>query len=158
MNWRHLIDAARVLAGDSGTQPRRGRPRQAMLKRAISTAYYVMFHALCGSNANLVAGLRMDPPTRDAWTRTYRGLDHGPARHRMSQGAGTMEPAVQEFVVAFTLLQQQRQKADYDPHSIFIREQVLDLIDIADTTTETLMATAPRVRRPLAALALLRER
>ena len=69
-----------------------------------------------------------------------------------------MEPAVQQFVLAFSLLQQQRQRADYDPHSIFIRDQVFDLIDIADTATESLMSTAPRARRPLATLALLRER
>ena len=158
MNWRHLIDAARILAGDSANRQSRGRPRQAMLKRAVSTAYYAMFHALCSSNANVVAGLSMDPPTREAWTRTYRSLDHGSARQRMSQGAGMMEPAVQRFIVVFALLQQQRQRADYDPHSIFIRDQTLELIDIADSATETLMSTAPRLRRPLATLALLRER
>ena len=54
MNWRHLIDAARILAGDSATRQMRGRPRQAMLKRAVSTVYYAMFHALCLSNANRV--------------------------------------------------------------------------------------------------------
>lgn len=158
MNWRHLIDAARILAGDSGTPRRQGRPRQAMLKRAISTAYYAMFHALCNSNANVVAGQATDPQTRGAWTRTYRSLDHGPARQRMSQGTGMMEPAVHQFVLAFSLLQQQRQRADYDPHSIFVRDQVFDLIDIADTATESLMSTAPRERRPLATLVLLRER
>ena len=69
-----------------------------------------------------------------------------------------MEPAVQQFILAFALLQQQRQRADYDPHSIFIRGEVFDLIDIADTATESLMSTAPRARRSLATLALLRER
>ena len=158
MNWRHLFDAARILAGGSGTQRRQGRPRQAMLKRAISTAYYAMFHALCSSNANLIAGQPMDPPTREAWTRAYRSLDHGPARSRLA-GARTFQGSeVQQFVSAFTLLQQQRQNADYDPHSRYLREQVVTLIDLAESATEGLMATAAVARRPLAAMVLLRER
>ena len=129
-----------------------------MLKRAISTAYYAMFHALSNSNADLVAGQSTDTQTREAWTRTYRGLDHGSARQRLAHGAASMEPAVQQFAAAFALLQQERRRADYDPHSRFIRTQVFDLIDIAETATEGLTATAPAVRRPLAAMVLLRER
>ncbi len=158
MNWRHLIDAARILAGDSGTQQRQGRPRQAMLKRAISTAYYAMFHALCNNNANVVAGLSTDAQTRDSWTRTYRSLDHGPARERMTQGSGVMEPAVQQFATTFAQLQRQRRLADYDPHSKYSRRQVINIIDAAETATEHLMSAAPAVRRPLATLVLLRER
>ena len=158
MNWRHLIDAARFLAGDSATRQMRGRPRQAMLKRAISTAYYAMFHALCINNASLVAGQSRDAPSRDAWTRTYRSLDHGPARQRMSQGTGLMDPAVQRFAAVFVLLQQQRRSADYDPHSRYLRNQVLTLIGAAETATEGLLSAAPGARRPLAALVLLRER
>ena len=158
MNWRHLIDAARILAGDSATRQMQGRPRQAMLKRAISTAYYAMFHAMCISNANLVAGQSADAPAREAWTRTYRSLDHGPARQRMSQGTGMMEPGVQRFSAVFVLLQQQRRSADYDPHSRYSRNQVLTLIGAAETATEDLLSTAPAMRRPLTALVLLRER
>ena len=158
MNWRHLIDAARILVGESATRQTRGRPRQAMLKRAISTAYYAMFHALCISNANLVAGQSTDAPTREAWTRAYRSLDHGPARQRMSQGTGMMEPAAQRFAAVFVLLQQQRLSADYDPHSRYSRNQVLTLIGAAETAIVDLLSMAPAERRPLAVLALLRER
>lgn len=158
MNWRHLIEVSRLLAGDSLTQQRQGRPRQAMLKRAVSTAYYAMFHALCNSNANVIAGQSTDTQTRDSWTRTYRSLDHGPARQRMSQATDTMEPAVQRFATVFTQLQQQRRLADYAPHSIFSRTQVFILISAAETATEDLLSTAPAVRRPLATLVLLRER
>jgi hypothetical protein len=129
-----------------------------MLKRAVSTAYYAMFHALCNSNANLIAGQSTDAQTREAWRRTYRGLDHGPARERMVRGGGLMEPAVQQFATVFALLQQQRQTADYDPHSRFLRDQVLTLIDVAEAATDGLVAATPSVRRPLAALVLLRER
>ena len=158
MNWRHLIEAARLLAGDSPTQQRQGRPRQAMLKRAISTAYYAMFHALCNSNANLIAGQPTDTQSRDAWTRTYRGLDHRPAKDRLAGARRLMDPAVQQFAIAFGLLQEQRLMADYDPHSRFLRNHVVNLIDIAETGTEALMTTTPAARRSLAAMVLLRER
>ena len=154
MKWEHGIEAARILAGSNAP----GRPRQAMLKRAVSTVYYAMFHALCQSNANIVAGLSTDAQSRDSWARTYRSLDHGPARQRMSQGTGMMDPAVQRFAAVFVLLQQQRRSADYDPHSRYLRNQVLTLIGAAETATEGLLSTAPGARRPLAALALLRER
>ena len=158
LNWRHLIQTARLLAGDSPTQQMQGRPRQAMLKRAISTAYYAMFHALCNSNADLVAGQPVDPPSREAWTRTYRSLDHRPARNRLAEVQMSMHPAVRRFAIAFALLQEQRLTADYDPHSRFLRNEVFDLIDIAETATSDLMSTTPAVRRPLATLVLLRER
>ena len=69
-----------------------------------------------------------------------------------------MEPAVQQFATVFALLQQQRQTADYDPHSKFLRDQVLTLIDVAEAATDGLVAATPSVRRPLASLVLLRER
>ena len=50
MDWNHLIEDARPLAGAIGSAA--GRPRQTMLKRAVSAAYYAMFHALCASNAD----------------------------------------------------------------------------------------------------------
>ena len=129
-----------------------------MLKRAVSTVYYAMFHALCLSNANIVAGLSTDPQTRESWTRTYRSLDHGPAKERMARDKGIVEPAVHQFATVFAILQQQRQLADYDPHSRFSRRQVINLIGFAETATEDLMATSLAVRRPLATLVLLRER
>jgi hypothetical protein len=69
-----------------------------------------------------------------------------------------MGEAVQQFAAAFVLLQEQRRIADYDPHSRFLRNEVFNLIQIAESATEGLMTTAPAVRRPLAALVLLRER
>ena len=55
MNWRSLMDAAKQQAGQTQTQSP-GRPRQEPIKRAVSSAYYAMFHALCRSNADTMAG------------------------------------------------------------------------------------------------------
>lgn len=55
MNPRHLIRIARQLASGvvSGS---RGRPRQAELRRAMSAAYYALFHALAYCCADRLAG------------------------------------------------------------------------------------------------------
>ena len=49
MNPQDLISGARLLAQGNG---RRGRPRQADLCRAVSTAYYALFHTLAGCGAD----------------------------------------------------------------------------------------------------------
>jgi len=66
-----LMETARGLAELS---PRRAS--QANLRRAVSTAYYAMFHCLAACAANALIGR-----TRDAaWHQTYRALEHGKAR------------------------------------------------------------------------------
>ncbi|MDW8444487.1 MAG: hypothetical protein RML45_09430 [Acetobacteraceae bacterium] len=53
-----------------------GRPRQSDLRRAVSTAYYALFHTLAKSNADLLA-LKSDGVLERAWTQVYRSLQHG---------------------------------------------------------------------------------
>ena len=54
MNPRDLIETARGLTELS---PR--RPTQANLRRAVSTAYYAVFHCLAGAIAEGALGARM---------------------------------------------------------------------------------------------------
>ena len=158
MNWLHLIEAANLLAGLTGGPVPRGRPRQAMLKRAISTAYYAMFHALCQTNANALIGVSPGPPYPMAWTRAYRALDHNFARERMVRHRSRVPAAVQTFALSFSDLQQQRHRADYDPESRFARSEVVNLIGRAETAIQGLLATNVAERRALAAIVLLRDR
>ena len=76
MHSADLIETARAI-----TETGRGRPNQARLRRAVSTAYYAMFHTLAASAADLFIGQRRDP----AWHRTYRALEHGRAKHACRQ-------------------------------------------------------------------------
>ena len=57
------------------------RPTQALLRRAVSTVYYAMFHALAANAADLLMGTSRGP----AWHRVYRSLDHGRARKACQQ-------------------------------------------------------------------------
>ena len=156
MDWTHLIDAARLLAGATGT-PARGRPRQIMLKRAVSSAYYAMFHALCVSNADTLIGTS-PAADRMTWRRTYRALEHGPAKNRMEQQLANLPPVIQDFAKSFSVLQEQRHKSDYDPDAYLQRSFVIRLIDRAESAIRALFSADVGERRSLAALVLLRDR
>lgn len=64
-----LLDLAEHLAQLEPT-----RPKQASLRRAVSTAYYALFHALAGLCADELIG--WDKPW-SVFTPIYRSLDHG---------------------------------------------------------------------------------
>ena len=49
------------------------------IRRAISTAYYALFHTLAASNADLIAGQPGSNRSAHAWDRAYRRLEHGRA-------------------------------------------------------------------------------
>ncbi len=97
-----LMEAARALAE---------RPTQERLRRAISTAYYAMFHTLAATVADLLAG----GARRPAWHRVHRSLEHGRARNACRQGRAMGEfPAdIREFARVFVVSQTERQQADY---------------------------------------------
>ena len=78
MNPHDLIRIARQLASGAVGE-NRGRPRQAELRRAVSAAYYALFHALAHCCANRLAGSGRDEA---AWIQTYRALEHGHARNQ----------------------------------------------------------------------------
>ncbi|MBC6437988.1 MAG: hypothetical protein GDA52_07600 [Rhodobacteraceae bacterium] len=81
MKPEHLIGTARRLVEHSGTK----RPREADLRRAVSTAYYAMFHCLCESAANLLIGGGTASRSDAAWRQAYRALNHGQARKACEQ-------------------------------------------------------------------------
>ena len=157
MKWQHLIDMARLLAGQ-GALVARGRPRQAMLKKAVSAAYYAMFHALCYSNANVFVGTSARAARLPAWTRTYRALEHNAARERLLQHRSGASRGVQNFGTTFSALQENRHSADYDPNARFYRVHAVSLIDRAEDAIQALLSTDDSERRELAAAVLMRGR
>ena len=128
------------------------------MKRAVSSAYYAMFHALCQSNADTIIGRRNDPVSRLAWTRTYRALDHRQAKNRLAQAMRDLPPQARRFAERFGVMQEQRHAADYNPHSTFAREEVLYLLDAADTATQEYMRMPRNELRAVAAVVLLQDR
>ena len=72
MNSRDLIETARRLADSAVVLP-----TQTDLRRAVSAAYYALFHCLARTAADLLTGSSTDSPE---WHQVYRALEHGKAR------------------------------------------------------------------------------
>lgn len=119
-----LLDIAARLA-----QLEEGRPRRTSLRRAISTAYYALFHALAALCANRLVGYSKP---WDAYAPIYRTLDHGRAKDVFKRMSASHGPDITSIGQTFILVQERRQTADYDPAPFpFNRKETLDLVEQA---------------------------
>ena len=151
MNSRDLIETARGLTELS---PR--RPSQANLRRAVSTAYYALFHSLGATVADALMGKRRN----DAWHQTYRALEHGSAR-RACQNMQAMREfplGIQDFAKAFSDLQRVRHQADYALDGRYCKPDVLAEFDKADAAIAWLEEADMQQRRRFAAHVLFKRR
>ena len=151
MDPRDLIATARGLTAIS-----RRRPSQANLRRAVSTAYYAMFHCLAGAAADLLIGRRRSP----AWHQVYRALEHGSAKNacRNKQAMQGFPPEIQDFAEAFTALQKARHQADYALDVRYDKSDVLVAIDRAENAIVQFEQADIQHRRGFAAHVLFRRR
>lgn len=129
-----LLSQARHLAEmDSG------RPVQANLRRAISAAYYAMFHFVIDRALSFFIGtgaVQGSDDLRNLMARAFEHADIKGAARAFASGnppdlikralAGQPIPTeLQEFTQTFVELQERRHQADYDLSSRFIRDNVL---------------------------------
>lgn len=155
MKPEDLISQARRLARMGGQ-----RPRQADLRRAVSTAYYALFHALCRTCSDCFVGATAAARSTRAWQQVYRGVDHHHARKQFqnTQTLNRFPPDIQTFANEFVRCQIERHRADYDPFQRYSRQQVLDLIDDAETALQNLRGAPLTDRRAFAVWAILKSR
>ena len=159
MSSRDLIRIAKQLAiGAVGGN--RGRPRQAELRRAISAAYYALFHALALCGANALAGSSAANRGRPPWQQAYRALEHGHARNQCDDIAvmNGFPAEIREFGRRFVSMQRQRQLADYSPSETYSRAWVMQLIDETETVIAAFETASSGDRRAFALHVLLRRR
>ena len=159
MNPYDLIRIAEHLASGA-IRDGRGRPVQAELRRAVSTAYYAMFHALALCCANMLVGTTRARRSQQAWRQVYRALEHGYARNQCSnRGMLSRFPQqIQDFGELFTVMQRQRQDADYDPDAEFFRSGVQAFIDETKRGVTQLGESDARDQRAFAVYVLFRIR
>ena len=149
-----LIEVAQDLCRRTGR-----RPREAFMRRTVSTAYYAMFHALCRLCADtLIGGTHWKT---DAWNRVYRGLSHTGAKKTLTSQKDLAElpSTVASFGVVFALLQQERETADYDPapfQRYFVATETL--VNQASSAIADLGHLDDDNRRKLAAMLLIKAR
>ncbi len=116
------------IAVDLARREQAGRPKQASLRRAISTAYYAIFHALAYLCADELVGWAKP---WEVFTPIYRSLEHGRAKETFKRISGR-HGADAVIGQTFILLQERRHAADYDPSPFpFGRAETLDLIEQA---------------------------
>ncbi len=153
----------------------RGRPKQASLRRAISDAYYALFHLLVADVARLLA------PAQPAGMKNLvgRAFDHGQMRTVCAgfvQGSAgqhgnksipsptralltfPFDPALVRVLDAFVRLQATRHLADYDLakkwtrldaeyHVLFARSAFADWERFRTTPNATVFLTALLLQR-----------
>ena len=134
-----LIATARQLA-----HVHQRRPRQADLRRSISTSYYALFHGLADLAAGRLVGSTSAAQKSTAWARVYRDLNHLTAKKACSRPdlQGCSQDLAQ-FLAAFPRLQELRHQADYDPAARFKQGEALSAADDAERGLAGLQA-APR--------------
>jgi hypothetical protein len=122
LNPNHLLEQADKLIAGQGA----GAPRQADLRRAISAAYYAVFHVTLGGLADLFVGFTNRPSSR--YALVYRSVDHVrlrmlcdvvrrsnlPDKYKPYVPTSGIGPNLRTFASAVIHLQQKRHLADYD--------------------------------------------
>lgn len=136
-----LLDLAQSLAHLDPT-----RPKQAVLRRAVSTAYYALFHMLIEQGTSHVAGGPNDKALRSYLARrpSHGGMkamckdisqQKWPSDGKRWQGISailqTPDPLLVNVATAFVTLQERRHTADYDPSAVFTRASVILEVDRA---------------------------
>jgi len=111
-------------------------PTQASLRRAVSTAYYALFHLLLEDASQRWQG---SPEARHGLARAF---GHGQMNEASLQfreatwqdwfgDLRQIPPDVRRVAGAFVILQDERHTADYDNHKQWSPKQVQDVLDTA---------------------------
>lgn len=124
-------------------------PSDAQLRRAVSTAYYALFHTILRAAASRFVGL--DQSATPAFSLIYRSFDHrgirkvcealrastlkGTYKHHLRRETVTQE--LRDLADAFPTLQDARHLADYDPAIRFLPSDVSSLVDAAKVAIDT---------------------
>lgn len=134
-----LLDQAKILASYDAK-----RPRQANLRRAISAAYYALYHLLVREGADRLA------PGQPARLRhqVRRAFNHANMKKVCEQFSyvdisklapstrvlitAPIEPNLALIADSFVVLQEERHRADYDTWESFSRVDALHKIYLAE--------------------------
>ena len=135
-----------------------GEPCETDLRRAISTAYYALFHHLCASFSSVV----LHPPGADfarARTQAYRYIEHGQAKRSCDEvrtGTRGFPPAIMAFATTFVALQRYRIEADYQPTVAFDAALARSLVEDAEKAIAAHDSESHEARRAFAVFVALR--
>ncbi len=158
-----LLGVARELAGASGDPSR----TEAHLRRAVSTAYYALFHKILRAAAERFIGA--DQQDSAGYALIYRSFEHRRMKEvcealdvpilreklRASLGRSMVSQDTRDFANAFGDLQEYRHLADYHPSRPFGFSEVSSLIDRAAVAMEAFDRIAPQEQADILALLMV---
>lgn len=161
-----LLAAARLLLGENN----KGAPHQARLRRAVSAAYYALFHAIARAATDAAIGARHRKAPR--YEIFYRGFEHRRMRegceavdkptmkpkYQQAFGQATVSQELRDVANAFVNLQKWRHWADYSPSGKMTRSQARDLVDLAEFGVKQLVAAEPEPRKNFLVLLMIAAR
>jgi uncharacterized protein (UPF0332 family) len=147
-----LLELADQMAGE-------GARSSALRRRAVSTAYYAVFHALAKSCAGIL--LPSVDRNSDTYQRIYRALDHGSLRTAFTTGGSPLKDRkdLRKIGDLIWALQSERHRADYlPPDPRMFRDDAKDLVDQARQAVSEIESLNEEDRGTLAAFLLFKSR
>jgi uncharacterized protein (UPF0332 family) len=146
-----LLDAADKLIEE-------GPASSAFKRRAVSTAYYAVFHALAKSCADSL--LPDTNRSTDEYSRVYRALEHGSLKSAFARGPLKDRETLRKIGDLVIRLQSERFKADYFPpiKNVFSLREAKQLLDQARQAVAAIESLNTKDRSTLATCLLFRAR
>jgi uncharacterized protein (UPF0332 family) len=115
--------------------------RQADLRRAISTAYYALFHFVLTAAADMVIGA--DKRSSEGYRQVYRSVDH----LRWRQLCSKAQENLGDVARIASNLYELRILADYDPLQEFTADEAKDAVAEAQQAIKWFRESAPERRQ-----------
>lgn len=165
-NPQHLFDQAASLAGVSAA----GALRQVDLRRAVSAAYYAIFHAMLAATADYFVGASNKSTSQ--YALVYRSIDHKilrevcevamkqapPSKYSRYIPMGGFGADIHAFATAAIELQEKRHLADYDPLFRITASDVLLTVRTAQAALAKFQSADAALRNVFLALLAFRPR
>lgn len=140
----------------NGVAPR-GRP--IVQRRAVSTAYYAVFHTIAGLCAEAVLPGRGGADGSQEFERVYRTLEHGSLKSEFTRSPLKDNAQINKIGSLVVRLQSERHRADYlPPKRLYNFEEASKLIESAEAAITLLKNLDARDRRILAVTLLFKNR
>ena len=157
-----LLATARFLSGSASSPA----PTDAHLRRAVSSAYYALFHTVLRAAAERFMG---QVPQAPGYSLLYRSFDHQHmsrmceelqrstlrTKYRAALHCNAVSKDMQEFADAFPRLQSARHDADYDPVASFLPTDVAAAIVAAEFAIDAFNRAPPAEQADVFALLMV---
>jgi uncharacterized protein (UPF0332 family) len=146
INPRHLLEQANALVSS------KRKPRQVDLRRAVSNAYYAVFHQLLTAASDEFVGRTLRQEKR--YALVYRSIGHATARRVCEEAARSIptakyqnfvnesgfETRIRRYAANLVMLQAKRNEADYDPSHALSTVDAMFAIYLAKTAIDSFVS------------------